>query len=131
MPSGRPPSATGTKPPEVDQAMVEAVALLERARLAGPTRVRARLVVVAAYLLTYGALAIVLLATPVNARGLGGPLLGVLTVALGGLLFGSVMWVNRHTGTLVAMLVVPFVLLVVVSGVCFASVASTVFPASA
>lgn len=116
---------------EVDQAMTQAQARLETARLAGPIRARARLMVVLAYLLTYGALAIVLLATPVNSGGMGAILLAVLTVALGGVLLGSLMWVNRHTGTLVAMLVVPYMLLVALSGLCLASVASTAFPAGA
>lgn len=111
---------------EIDVAYGRAVKRQRDEELAGPIRKRARLIVRAAYGLVYAAFAVAFL-TFASRSGAGGIALVILTVVLAVALSISLTWIKRRQptaeqveGALVAMLAVPFVLLVAVAGLCVA-----------
>jgi hypothetical protein len=116
----------GYTPDEIETAE-DLVATRRRvAEAARPLRMRARLIVLAAYSLVYAVLAWALLSAPnLDYLGTGEAALVVLTIVLGIALLISIAWVNRRgrtparlEGALLAMLVAPLILLGGVAGLC-------------
>ena len=123
----------GYTPAEIDAAMELADARRQADTAARPVRARARWLVLAAYGLTYLAFAVGFLTVP-SQYGSGSIALAILTVVLGLSLLISILWVNRRrvTGTqlqgaIVALLVLPFVLLVAVAGLCVVTTSTILF----
>lgn len=118
---------SGFSPMEVQEAYARAAERRRAAEVTRPIRRRARWIVLAAYGLTYLAFAVAFLGDGINQYSfeIGG--LVVLAMVLGVALFPSLRWARSRGSTLLAMLVVPFVLLVAISGLCFASTGPTYF----
>jgi hypothetical protein len=126
-------SEAGFTPQEIDQAYGRATERQRDEAVAGPIRLRARRIVLAAYGLVYAAFAIAFL-TIAYRLGAGIIALVILSPALLVALAISLTWVRgRHPtedqveGALVAMLAVPFVLLFAVAGLCVAGTTPGLF----
>jgi hypothetical protein len=119
-------SEAGFTPQEIDEAYGRATERQRDEAVAGPIRHRARRIVLAAYGLVYAAFAVAFL-TFAYRLGAGIIALVILSVVVLVALSISLAWVrSRHPsedqveGALVAMLAVPFVLLIAVAGLCVA-----------
>lgn len=112
---------------EIGQALDLASARRERDAVVRPVRARARIIIIGAYLLTYVVFVIAFLGDGINQYSAEflGPI--VLAIVLVPALLLSLGWTKTRGGTLLMMLVVPFVLLVVISGLCVASTGPTYF----
>lgn len=119
-------SEAGFSPDEIDEAYGRAATRQRDDQASRPIRRRARWIVLAAYGLVYAAFAVAFM-TVAYRSGAGIIAIMILTVVLGVALLVSVVWVNARRpsaehlqGALWTMLLVPFVLLVGVAGVCLA-----------
>jgi hypothetical protein len=110
---------------EIEQAGQRTATRRQVAQAARPIRARARWIILGAYLLAYALLAWALLSAPnLDSYGTGEIALIVLTIALAIALIASLVWVNRRRlpvplqGALAGMLVLPFVILFAITGLC-------------
>lgn len=110
-------------------AIATALAAAKTAEISAPVLARARLIVLASYLLVYAALVVGMLTNPSgNSYGAGSIGTVVLTVTLGLAWLISVVWMRRRGrkiqvggSGLTAVLALPVVLLLVVAGSCIAT----------
>lgn len=118
---------SGFSPTEIEEAYARAAERRRAAEIARPIRARARWIVLAAYGLTYLVFTAAFLGDEVNQYSfeIGGVV--VLAMVLGVALLPALRWTRTRGNTLLAMLVVPLVLLVAISGLCFASTGPTYF----
>ena len=119
-------SEAGYSPAEID----EATRRQRDEELAAPIRRSARWIVLAAYGLVYGVLALVFRGYD-DRYGFATIAFAVLTVVLGSALLISIFWIRgrrpsaeRLQGAMVTMLSLPLVLLVSVAGLCIAATRS-------
>ena len=130
---GHAAAEAGYTPTEIDAAMELAEVRRQADTAARPVRARARWLVLAAYALTYLAFAVGFLSGPKqnDPYGIAVVALAVLTGVLGLALLISILWVNRRRvaasqlqGAMVALVALPFVLLVAVAGLCVVTTSS-------